>query len=119
MTKTPFYGWPRMTAYLRSQGDAVNHKRVQRLMRLMGLQAIYPKPKTSLSAPENKVYPYLLRGLAITQPNQVWSSDTHYPTRVCIRIRAQNGWLQRMLSCRAHSAHGNASWRQFATYLAG
>lgn len=76
--KTPFYGWPRMTAYLRSQGDAVNHKRVQRLMRLMGLQAIYPKPKTSLSAPENKVYPYLLRGLAITQPNQVWSSDITY-----------------------------------------
>ena len=81
-TKTPFYGWPRLTAYLKSQGYAVNHKRVQRLMRLMDLQAIYPKPKTSLSARENKVYPYLLRNLAITHPNQVWSSDiTYIPMR--------------------------------------
>jgi putative transposase len=81
-TKTPFYGWPRMTAYLQRQGYAVNHKRVQRLMRLMGLQAIYPKPKTSLSAQEHKVYPYLLRGLEITHSNQVWCSDiTYIPMR--------------------------------------
>ncbi len=76
--KTPFYGWPRMTAHLRRQGYAVNHKRIQRLMQKMGIQAIYPKPKTSGAAPGHKVYPYLLRNLAITRPNQVWSSDITY-----------------------------------------
>ena len=80
--RTPFYGWPRMTAYLRSQGYQVNHKRVQRLMQKMGIQAIYPKPRLSKPNPEHKVYPYLLRGLAITRPNQVWSSDiTYIPLR--------------------------------------
>jgi putative transposase len=79
-TKTPFYGWPRMTAYLRRlpHGYEVNHKRVQRLMQKMGLQAIYPKPRTSIAAKGHKVYPYLLRGLAITRPNQVWSADITY-----------------------------------------
>jgi putative transposase len=76
--RTPFYGWPRMTAYLRKQGHLVNHKRVQRLLRIMGLQAIYPKPRTTIAAQEHKVYPYLLRGLEITHPNQVWSSDITY-----------------------------------------
>jgi len=76
--KSPFYGWPRMTAHLRRQGYAVNHKRVQRLMQLMGLQAIYPKPKTSLAGYGHKIYPYLLRGLEITRPNQVWSADITY-----------------------------------------
>jgi len=77
-TLTPFYGWPRMTAHLRRQGHAVNHKRVQRLMGLMGLQAIYPQPHTSRPAANHKVYPYLLRGLEITRPNQVWSADITY-----------------------------------------
>lgn len=77
-TRTPFYGWPRMTAYLRSKEHPVNGKRVRRLMRLMGLQAIYPKPKTSQPAPGHKMYPYLLRGLEITWPNQVWSADITY-----------------------------------------
>jgi putative transposase len=77
-TRTPFYGWPRMTAYLQRQGYRVNHKRVQRLLRLMGLQAIYPKPRTTLAAKDHPVYPYLLRGLDITHPNQVWSSDITY-----------------------------------------
>jgi putative transposase len=77
-TKTPFYGWPRMTAYLRRQEYEVNHKRVQRLMQKMGLQAIYPKPRTSIAAKGHKVYPYLLRNLAITRPNQVWSADITY-----------------------------------------
>ena len=77
-TRTPFYGWPRMTAYLQRQELPVNHKRVQRLMRLMGLAAIYPKPKTSQGTAQAKIYPYLLRGLAITHPNQVWSSDVTY-----------------------------------------
>ena len=77
-TKTPFYGWPRMTAHLRRQGYAINHKRVRRLMRTMGLQAIYPKPRTSLAARGHKVYPYLLRKRRITRPNQVWSADITY-----------------------------------------
>jgi len=61
--RTPFFGWPRMTACLRRQGYEVNHKRVQRLMRLMGLQAIYPKQRTSIAAKGHKVCPYLLRNL--------------------------------------------------------
>jgi len=79
-TKTPFYGYLRMTACLRRppHGYEVNHKRVQRLMQKMGLQAIYPKPRTSIAAKGHKVYPYLLRNLAITRPNQVWSADITY-----------------------------------------
>ena len=77
-TKTPFYGWPRMTAYLRRLGLPVNHKRVQRLMRVMGLQAIYPKPRTSTVAKEHKIYPYLLGAVAMRHPNQVWSADITY-----------------------------------------
>ncbi len=78
-TRTPFYGWPRMTAYLREQrGALVNHKRVQRLMQIMGLQAIYPKPRTTVAAPEHRIYPYLLRGVTIEQADQVWSADITY-----------------------------------------
>lgn len=80
--ETPFYGSRRMTIWLQSQGYAVNRKRVQRLFGLMGIEAIYPKPKTSQSAPEHKVYPYLLRNLAVERVNQVWSSDiTYIPMR--------------------------------------
>lgn len=80
--RTPFYGWPRMTAYLRRQGYDVNHKRIQRLMQKMGLQAIFPRPKTSLAGKGHKIYPYLLRGLEITRTNHVWSSDiTYIPMR--------------------------------------
>lgn len=67
-----------MTAHLRQEGYMVNPKRIQRHMRKMGLMAIYPKPRTTVSAPENKIYPYLLRGLAISRPNQVWSRDITY-----------------------------------------
>lgn len=77
-TRTPFYGWPRITAHLREQGHRVNHKRVQRLMRLMGLQAIYPKPRTTVRCSDHRIYPYLLRGVAVTRPNQVWSADITY-----------------------------------------
>ena len=77
-TQTPFYGWPKMTVYLQKSGYPINHKRVQRLMQRMGLQAIYPKPRTSIPAPEHKIYPYLLRGLPITRPNQVWSGVITY-----------------------------------------
>lgn len=80
--RTPFYGWPRMTVYLQKQGYDINHKRVQRLMQKMGIQAIYPKPSLSQANREHKVYPYLLRGVTITQPNQVWSTDiTYIPMR--------------------------------------
>ena len=77
-TRLPFYGWPRMTAWLRRERYPVNPKRVRRLMRLMGLQAIYPKPKTSRAAPGHKTYPYLLRGLKIARSGQVWSTDITY-----------------------------------------
>jgi putative transposase len=67
--QTPFYGWPRMMAHLRRQGYHVNGKRVRRLMQLMGLQAIYPKPTTTIPNQGHQVYPYLLRDLEISQPN--------------------------------------------------
>jgi len=78
-TATPFYGVERMTAVLRREGLVVGHNRVRRLLRLMGLEAIYPKPRLSLpGSVEHRVYPYLLRGLRIDRPNQVWSADITY-----------------------------------------
>ena len=74
----PDYGSPRMTDWLQDQGYVVNRKRVARLMQLMGLQAITPGPHTSKPGSGHKVYPYLLRGVAITHPNQVWSADITY-----------------------------------------
>lgn len=85
-TKTPFYGVPRLTVWLRSQGHVVNHKRVARLMRQMGLAAIYPKPKSTGMDKPSKTYPYLLRGLSIIRPNQVWATDITY-------IRLNNGFV--------------------------
>jgi putative transposase len=76
--RTPFYGYPKMTAELRRQGYTVNRKRVARLMQKMGLQAVFPRQKLSQPAPGHKIYPYLLRDLTITQPNQVWSADITY-----------------------------------------
>ena len=75
---TPFYGSRRMCAWLRRQGYGVNRKRVQRLMRLMGLAGVGPRPGTSRSHPEHKIYPYLLKGVSITRVNQVWSTDITY-----------------------------------------
>jgi putative transposase len=77
-TRRPFYGTRRMVVYLREQGHHVNRKRVQRLMRLLGLSGMAPGPATSKAHPDHKVYPYLLRGVAITRPNQVWSTDITY-----------------------------------------
>jgi putative transposase len=77
-TKTPFYGSPRMTAWLQQQGYAVNHKRIERLMERMGLQAIYPKPNLSKPAPGHRIYPYLLRDAKIERADQVWSCDITY-----------------------------------------
>jgi len=77
-TGTPFYGVDKMTAWLRRNDHEVNPKRVRRLMRLMGLEAIYPKPKLSLSNQAHKKYPYLLRELVIDHPDQVWCADITY-----------------------------------------
>jgi putative transposase len=82
----PFYGSRRMTFELNREGRGVNRKRVQRLMRLMGLEGLVPRPGTSKAAPGNKIYPYLLRGLTITEPNHVWASDITY-------IPMANGFL--------------------------
>ena len=71
---TPFYGSRRIRVWLSRQGHQVSRKRVQRLMRTMGLQAIYRRPRTSQPAPGHKVYPYLLSGMEITRPNQVWAA---------------------------------------------
>jgi putative transposase len=76
--KSPCWGSRSMRNYLRRLGYKVNRKRVQRLMRIMGLEAIYPKPKTSRPHPEHKVYPYLLRNLTIDHPNHVWTADITY-----------------------------------------
>jgi hypothetical protein len=71
----PFYGSRRMMFELNKEGRGVNRKRVQRLMRVMGIEALVPRPGTSKAAPGHKIYPYLLRGVAITEPNHVWASD--------------------------------------------
>lgn len=77
-TRTPFYGVLKMTAWLRENGYPVNCKRVRRLLRLMGLEAIYQKPRLSIPSPGHQVYPYLLRGVKVTRVNQVWSADITY-----------------------------------------
>jgi putative transposase len=80
--RTPFFGSRRMAVWLEAQGHDVNRKRVQRLMRVMGLEAIYPKPRTTIAGAGHKIYPYLLRNVPVTRPNQVWSADiTYVPLR--------------------------------------
>ena len=80
--RTPYYGYPRMTWWLNERGFDVNAKRVARLMRVMGLQATLPGPHTSRPHPANRIYPYLLRGMEICAPNEVWSADiTYIPMR--------------------------------------
>jgi putative transposase len=75
---TPFYGSRQMARHLRREGYCVGRHRVRRLMRLMGIEAVYQKPRTSKPHPEHKTYPYLLRGLDINRPNQVWCADISY-----------------------------------------
>ena len=75
---TPFYGARKIAACLKSQGYSVNRKRIRRLMRVMGLKAVYRRPRTSKPGPGHKIYPYLLGGLKITRPNQVWAADITY-----------------------------------------
>jgi putative transposase len=85
-TRHPFYGVPKMTYWLQQQGHAVGPKRVRRLLRLMGLMAIYPKPHLSQNPWEHQRYPYLLRDVQILRPNQVWSIDITY-------IRLRHGFV--------------------------
>jgi len=85
-TRHPFYGRGQMTNWLNSQGHHVNPKRVRLLMQKMGIQAIYPKRKTSITNKEHKIFPYLLREMKIEYPNQVWATDITY-------IRMHPGWL--------------------------
>ncbi len=77
-TRAPFYGYRKMTVRLGKRGHHVNHKRVARLMQKMGLQAVYPRPRTSIPDKQHKKYPYLLRNLDIHRPNQVWAADITY-----------------------------------------
>ncbi len=84
--QTPFYGSRQMRRWLRRQGYTVSRKRVRRLMRLLGLQAIFQRPRTSQLHPEHRIYPYLLRDLEITRPNHVWCADVTY-------IPLQRGFL--------------------------
>jgi putative transposase len=74
----PFYGSRRMTTWLQSEGETINRKRVQRLMRQMGIEAIYPRPRTTRRNAEHRVFPYLLRDVEIVRPDQVWSTDITY-----------------------------------------
>lgn len=85
-TQTPFYGSRRMTAHLRTMGHEINRKRVQRLMRTLGLAGMAPGPNTSRPHPQHKVYPYLLRGMVIDRPRQVWSTDVTY-------VRLRHGFV--------------------------
>lgn len=98
-TKTPFYGVPRMTAWLNLQGYPVNQKRVRRLMRAMGLEAVYPKPRLSQSHPEHKKYPYLLKDLVIDHPDQVWFADITYIRMVhgFVYLMAVMDWFSRYI----------------------
>jgi putative transposase len=87
-TRTPFYGSRRLGQWLRQQGYTVNRKRVGRLLREMGLQAVFPGPRLSVPQPGHRIYPYLLRGLAVKHVNQVWSTDITY-----IRLYRGNVYL--------------------------
>ena len=108
---TPFYGSRRMTAWLGRQGCRASRKRVQRLMRTMGLSAIYRRPRTSQPGPGHKVYPYLLGGMEITRPNQAWAADITY-------VPMARGFLYLMAIMDWYSRHVIA-WRLSNTLDAG
>ena len=95
--RAPFYGARRLAAWLGTQGHTVNRKRVKRLMQLMGLAAIYQRPRTSRPAPEHRIYPYLLRGLVIERINQVWAADICYipMARGFLYLVAVMDWVSR------------------------
>ena len=98
-TRTPFYGSRRMTEWLATVGHAVNRKRVSRLMELLGIEAVYPKPKLSQPGEGHRIYPYLLRGTTVERVNQVWSTDITYirmAQGLCIWWRS---WIGSAGSC--------------------
>ena len=109
--ETPFYGVRQMTWHLRNEGHLVNEKRIRRLMRLMGLMPIYQKPNTSKAAKGHKIHPYLLRGLRVERPNQVWSSDITY-------LPMQRGFLYLVAIMDWHTRKV-LSWRISNTLEAG
>ncbi len=108
---TPFYGARKIAVWLKGQGHQVNRKRVRRLMRIMGLKAIYRRPRISLPAPGHKVYPYLLGGMEITRPNQVWAADITY-------IPMARGFLYLVAIIDVYSRYV-VSWRLSNTLEAG
>jgi len=97
-TEAPFYGYRRMTVHLQKLGFKVNHKRVSKLMRKLGLEAIYPKPNLSKPTKEHLVFPYLLRGLEINDSNEVWACDITY-------IRLKNGFIYLLAIMDWHSRY--------------
>ena len=101
--QTPFYGSRRMRVWLRSQGHEINRKRVRRLMRLMGLEAVYRRPNTSNPNPDHRTYPYPLRGLKVTGINQVWVADITY-------IPMARGFLY-LVAIMDHFSRYVLSWR--------
>ena len=109
--ETPFYGSRRMKVWLERQGIPVSRKRVQRLMRVMGLRAIYRRPRTSRPAPGVRVYPYLLGKAEITRPNQVWAADITY-------LPMERGFLYLVAVMDWHSRYV-LSWRLSNTLEAG
>lgn len=100
---TPFYGSRKIVVWLKSQKQTVNRKRVRRLLQVMGLKAVYRRPRTSKPRVGNKIYPYLLRGLNISRPNQVWAADITY-------IPMHKGFLYLVAIMDWHSRHILA-WR--------
>jgi putative transposase len=110
-TAHPFLGYRKLAALLRVDGHAVNNKRVLRLMRRMGLQAVYCKPNTSKPHPEHRVYPYLLKRVAVVHPNQVWAADITY-------IRLARGWCYLVAIIDWYSRYVMA-WRLSATMESG
>ena len=109
--ETPFFGSRRMRAWLEREGMVVSRKRVQRLMRIMGLRTIYRGPRTSRPALENRVYPYLLRNVQITQSNQAWAADITY-------LPMARGFLYLVAIMDWHSRYV-VSWRLSNTLEAG
>ena len=95
-TMTPFYGYRRMTVYLQNLGFRVNHKRVLRLMRKLGLEAIYPKPNLSKPGKDHLTYPYLLKGVAVEYSDEVWATDITY-------IRIGSGFVYLLVIMDWHS----------------
>ena len=115
-TRRPFYGSRKIAIFLRQAGHAINRKRVQRLMQMLGLAGMAPGPNTSRAHPEHKIYPYLLRGMPVVRPNQVWSTDLTY-----IRLRgALCTWWRSSIGTRAGcSAGGSATaWKRRSVSIA-